>query len=115
MTKLISSAIVSYWRLLPVLLVCALWVFFAGTKQIRKLKRRRLIREALLLCAVFGFLFALTCFGCYGLVDPGNHLARPGAAPVSAGELARFALLGYSAFAAAAAAAGLLEWELHRG
>jgi hypothetical protein len=115
MTNLISGAIVAYWRLMPVLLVCALWVFFAGTKKIRKLGRRRIAREVLLLCSVFGFLFALTCFGCYGLVDPQNHLARPGAVPVTPAELTRFALLGYVSLLAATAAAGALEWELRRG
>jgi hypothetical protein len=115
MTNLISGAIVAYWRLMPVLLVCALWVFFAGTKKIRKLGRRRLAREALLLCSVFGFLFALTCFGCYGLVDPENHLARARAVPVKAEELTRFALLGYASIVAAACAAGALEWEMRRG
>lgn len=115
MTKFLSGAIIVYWRLLPVVLMLALWLFFAGTKEIRRRARRRLWREALLLASVFGFLFALSCFACYGLVDPANGLARKGAVPVSAAELARFELLGYGAIAAAAAAAVALEWELRRG
>jgi len=113
-TKFLSSVVVLYWRALPLVLMLALWFFFAGTKEIRRRGRRRIYREALLLASVFGFLFSLSCFACYGLVDPANALARKGAVPVSAAELARFELLGYGAILAATAAAALLEWELRR-
>jgi hypothetical protein len=114
-TKFLSGVMVVYWRALPVVLMLALWLFFAGTKEIRRRGQRRLWREALLLSLVFGFLFAIACFACYGLVDPANGLARKGAVPVSAAELARFELLGYASIVGATCAAVALEWELRRG
>lgn len=114
LTRFITASIVEYWKALPILLMALLWLFFSGTKTIRRLPRSRLLSELLLCLSVFGVGYSFLNFGVYGLVDPRNALARPGALPVGVGELARFEFFGYLSLAVALAAGIALELVLRR-
>jgi hypothetical protein len=112
MTKLISWAIVQYWRALPLVAALVFWLLASGFRTVLRQREQRLVREALLCASCFGLLFSLACFGCYGLVDPANGLAR---VPASPAALGRFATFGYASFAVAALAGAWLEVLLRRG
>lgn len=113
-TKFISGSLVEHWKALPVVGMVLIWLFFSGTKTVRRLPRSRLLAEALLCLFVFGMGYGLLNFGVYGLVDPRNALARPGAFPVDEGELARFAFYGYLSLVVAVMAGVALELVLRR-
>lgn len=114
LTKWISGSMIHYWKALPIVLMVLCWLFFTGFRMILKTKEKRIQREFLLSVFCFGIGFAFLCFGTYGLVDPVNGLARAKAAPVSAGDLARFAWMGYLSIAAALIAGLVLEISLRR-
>ena len=109
LTKWISELMVIYWKALPIFAMALLWLFFTGFRFILKTKEQRLLRETLLCFFCFGLGLAFLCFGTYGLVDPANGLARPGAAPVGEAALLRFEWMGYSSLAVALVAGMLLE------
>jgi hypothetical protein len=115
MTGIVSGWIVAHAKLMPIVGAALVWFFFSGSRSILRTGRERFVRELLLCLACFGILFALLCFTSYGLVDPANGFARPGAIPVSPSALARFALMGWTALAVAGGAGVLLEWRIRRG
>jgi hypothetical protein len=114
MTSMLSGLVVGWAKLLPVLAFGLIWMFFSGSRTILRAGEERFLRELLLCLSCFGLFFFLVCFGCYGLVDPANHFARPGALPPTPAELARFAQLGYASLAVGVVAGVLLEWRIRR-
>jgi hypothetical protein len=114
MTSAIARNLALNWRLLPVLAMLLFWFFFSGFRAILRARVDRVAREVLLLFSCFGFLFAILFFASYGLVDPANGFARPGAVPVSPVSMARFAELGYLSLITALLAGALLEWRMRR-
>ena len=113
-SKLISQALVQYWKLVPILVMLVLWIFFTGFRTILRTREQRLARELLLCLSCFGFLFALLCYGSYALVDPANGLARQGAPAPLPAELDRLGSLGGLSLTVSLVAGLALEILLRR-
>lgn len=113
-TQLISSTLVQHYKALPIVLMVLVWWFFAGSRHIMKKKSGRIHRELLFCLSVFGIGFGLLNFVVYGLVDPANGLARPGALPVPPEDFLRFERSAYASLAVAVLAFLALEYSLKR-
>ena len=112
LTKIISSFLVNYYKLLPILLMALCWWFFTGARVLFRKKHKRIRREILFCLSVFGLAFGIANFLVYGLVDPANGLARPGALPVPPADFLRFERTAYLSLAVSLLAFVALELSL---